>query len=358
MKPLLIALLAALAATPALAQHANHAMPAATMHEDKVKPAKKVDPHATHATDQQSGQSSQTSDDPHAGHTMPTAPAADPHAGHDMNAMPAQGAEIHAEHSAPMHEPGLPDPPVAPPSAAALGGPRNAADAVFGAEAMSDARDVLRKEHGDIKTSMVLVDQLETTIRNGRNGYAWDAQAWYGADIDKIWIKTEGEGSFGESPAKAEVQALWSHALDPWFNLQAGVRHDFQPDPERSHLVLGIQGLVPYWFEIDGAMFLSSKGDLTARFEAEYDQRLTQKLILQPNVEFDLAAQDVPELGTGSGLSTGEIGLRLRYEIIPEFAPYVGVKYERAFGNTADFARARGHDVGGWSFLVGLRSWF
>jgi copper resistance protein B len=119
-----------------------------------------------------------------------------------------------------------------------------------------------------------------------------------------------------------------------------------------------VQGLAPYWFEVDAAAFLSTKGDLTARVEAEYDQRITQRLILQPRVEFDLAAQDVPELGIGSGLSTAELGARLRYEFKPQFAPYVGVEYERAFGDTADFRRAEGEDVGGWSFLIGLRAWF
>jgi copper resistance protein B len=204
----------------------------------------------------------------------------------------------------------------------------------------------------------VLIDRLETSVRGGRDGYAWDAEGWYGGDIDKLWVKTEGEGSFGENPEQAELQALFSHALDPWFNLQAGVRQDFRPGPERTHLVVGIQGLMPYWFEVDGALFLSNKGELTARFEAEYDQRLTQKLILQPRVELDLSAQQIPAIGIGSALTSAESGLRLRYEFVPEFAPYVGVAYERSFGDTADFARAAGEDVGGWNFLVGLRTWF
>jgi copper resistance protein B len=203
-----------------------------------------------------------------------------------------------------------------------------------------------------------LVDRVETRIRDGRDGFEWDAQGWIGGDIDKFWVKTEGEGAFGEKLESAEVQALWSHAIDPWFDLQLGVRHDFRPDPQRTHLVLGIQGLAPYWFEVDAAAFLTNKGDVTARFEAEYDQRITQSLILQPRVEFDLAAQDVAELGIGSGLSTASAGARLRYEFIPEFAPYIGVEYERAFGDTADFRRADGEKAGGWSFLVGLRTWF
>jgi copper resistance protein B len=223
---------------------------------------------------------------------------------------------------------------------------------------MAEARGLLREEHGSMETYKILVDQAEVKVRDGRDGYAWDGQAWYGGDLDKLWIKTEGEGAFREEVEKAEVQALWSRAIDPWFDLQLGIRHDFRPDPERTHLVAGVQGLAPYWFEVDGALFLSNKGELTARFEGEYDLRITQKLILQPRAEFELAAQDIPELGIGSGLSTAELGARLRYEIVPEFAPYIGIEYERAFGGTADFARARGEKAGGWSFLLGVRTWF
>lgn len=251
-----------------------------------------------------------------------------------------------------------PTPPTAPPPAAALSGPAHAADLVFGSAAMAEAREDLREEHGSIGTYKILIDQAEVKVRNGHDGYAWDGQAWYGGDINKIWLKTEGEGEFREEVEKAEVQALWSRAIDPWFDLQIGFRHDLRPGPERTHLVAGVQGLAPYWFEVDGALFLSNKGDLTARFEGEYDLRITQKLILQPRAEFELAAQDIPELGIGSGLSSAEIGARLRYEIVSEFAPYVGVEYERAFGDTADFDRARGERAGGWSFLLGLRTWF
>lgn len=251
-----------------------------------------------------------------------------------------------------------PDPPVGPPPPAALSGPTHAADTVFPADRMVDARGVLRTEHGSIRTYRVLIDQFEARIQSGRDGYAWDAQAWYGGAINRVWIKAEGEGTFGGSIDAAEVQALWSRAIDPWFNVQAGVRYDFRPDPERGYLVLGIQGLAPYWFEVDGAFFLSQKGDLSARFEGEYDQRITQRLILQPRVDLDFSLQDVPELRIGSGLSSAEAGLRLRYEFVPEFAPYVGVHYGRAFGDTARFRRAAGEDVGGWSFLLGVRTWF
>ena len=338
MKPLVGIFIAAVA-TPALAQQDHGAA---------VQQAP-ADPHAQHQMDEQSA-------DPHAGHAMPPKPSepTDPHAGHQMPSAPATDA--HHAHAG--HEPGIPDPPGGPPSAAALGGPAHAADAIFGAATMAPAREVVRKEHGDIKSGMILIDQLEAVIGKGKDGYAWNAQGWYGGDIDRLWFKTEGEGSFGEKLESAEVQALWSRALDPWWNLQAGVRHDFRTGPDRSYAVLGVQGLAPYWFEVDGALFLSDKGDVTARFEAEYDQRLTQKLILQPAAELNFSAQDVPELGIGSGLSTAELGLRLRYQFVPEFAPYVGVKYERAFGDTADFRRAQGEKAGGWKFLIGIRSWF
>jgi copper resistance protein B len=269
---------------------------------------------------------------------MPT-PSADPHAGHDMSA---------------AH----PAPPVAPPPPAAFSGPEHAADLTFAPTEMAAAREAIRKEHGEMTTAKLLVDQLEVKFRDGRDGYAWDGQAWYGGDIHKLWLKSEGEGEFGHGLEKAEVQALWSRAIDPWFDLQAGFRYDFRPNPERTYFVLGLQGLAPYWFEVDGAAFISNKGDVSARFEAEYDLRITQKLILQPRLEVDLALQDVPELGIGSGLSSGEIGARLRYEIRPEFAPYIGVEYERAFGGTARFRRAEGEDRGAFSLLVGLRTWF
>jgi copper resistance protein B len=270
-------------------------------------------------------------------------PVTDPHAGHQMGTAPSE----------------IPAPPVAPPPPEALAGPAHAADRVFGEDQMAEARQAERQEHGGTTNHRFLVDQLEVSFRDGREGYSWDdAQFWYGGDIDKLWIKSQGEGTFAEGVERVEVQALWSHAINPWFDLQAGVRYDFRPDPRRAYLVLGIQGLAPYWFEIDGALFLSNEGDLSARFEAEYDLRITQMLILQPRFEVDFSLQDVPELGIGSGLSTAEPGLRLRYEFVPEFAPYVGVQYERAFGDTARFRSIAGESVGGWSLVLGVRAWF
>lgn len=307
--------------------------------------------------------------DVHAGHHMPTAkaePEAEPqpqpqeaahgdaHQGHKMiHDGPMEGHHAHAG-----HEPGVADPPVGPPPAGAFHGPDHAADAIFGAEAMALARELVRREHGDISSSMILIDQLEVLSGDGKDGYAWGVEAWYGGDIDKLWLKSVGEGQFGGKLERVELQALWHHALDPWWNLQAGVRHDFRAGQDRSYAVLGLQGLAPYWFEIDSSLFLSDKGDVTARIEAEYDLRLTQKLILQPAAEINFSAQDVPELGIGAGVSDVELGVRLRYQFVPEFAPYIGASYEHGFGKTADYRRAEGDKAGSWNILIGIRSWF
>jgi copper resistance protein B len=246
--------------------------------------------------------------------------------------------------------------PQAPPPAAALAGPENAADAVYGAGAMALAREALRREHGDLPAHKVLFDRIEARGRQGADGYLIDGQAWFGGDIDKLWLKTEVEGEWNGS-AGGEVQALWSHAIDPWFDLQAGVRYDAAAGPDRAHLVLGVQGLAPYWWELDGALFVSNRGHVTARAEAEHDIRITRKLILQPRAELDIAFQDVPELAIGSGVSSAALGARLRYQIAPTFAPYLGVEYDRALGDTARFRRAVGESPGGWNLLVGVRIW-
>ena len=309
----------AVTATPALAQHAGHGAPA---------PAAQPDPHAGH--DMGAAPPS----------ARPTSP--DPHAGHDMGGQASEES-----------------PPATPPPAAAFEGPRHAADALFDRSAMARAREQLRVEQGGTRTYRILVDRFEARLDDdGEDGYLWDGQGWYGGDIDKLWIKTEGEGAFDGKPEQAEVQLLWSRAITPWFDAQAGLRYDFRPEPERGHLVVGLQGLAPYYFEIDAAAFLSDEGDLTARIEVEHDQLITQKLILQPRLELDLAARDIPEIEVGSGLSSVEAGVRLRYEFAPEFAPYVGVAYERKLGETADFTRAEGADAGGWSVLLGIRAWF
>ncbi len=236
-------------------------------------------------------------------------------------------------------------------------GPPNAADAIWGEDAMRASRKALYNEHGNMSLYWFQGDRLEYRAREGENGYLWDVQGYYGNDTDKFWLKSEGEGSFGEEIEQAEVQALWSHAIGPFFDLQAGVRQDFH-GPERTHLALGVQGVAPYHLEIDIAGFVSNKGDVTARIEGEYDHRLTQKIILQPRAEINLSAQDIPELEIGSGVDSIEAGLRLRYEITPEFGPYLGIEQEWKLGGSRDFAIADGQDPSVTNYVIGVRFWF
>lgn len=246
---------------------------------------------------------------------------------------------------------------VTPPPPQAGAGPARAADAIWGADAMRASRALLKRENGGQSFAKFMIDRLEYRAHDGSDGYAWEGQAWIGGDLDRLTLKSEGEGSFGGKAEQAEVQALWSHAIGPWFNLQAGARHDFA-GPDRTHAVLAVQGLAPYEFEVDGSLFLSNKGDLTARAEVELDQRITQRLILQPRAELNFSAQDIPELGVGGGLDSAEIGLRLRYEFAREFAPYIGIAQEWRVGRSADYARARGDGVSTASLLAGVRFWF
>ena len=234
----------------------------------------------------------------------------------------------------------------------------HAADQVYGSQAMAMGRHHLETFHGGQKIGQVFFNLAEYQFRKGRDGFEWNGQAWYGGDINRVWLKSEGEGTFGRSVERAEVQALYSHAIGPYFNLQGGVRYDFKPNPSRVYATIGVEGLAPNFFEVEGALFLSNKGELLARAEGYYDQRITQRLILQPRAELNLAAQSSRETGIGSGLSDAELGLRLRYDISRQFAPYVGVQYRRAFGDTRRFLRDAGEESGGWELVTGVRTWF
>ena len=201
-------------------------------------------------------------------------------------------------------------------------------------------------------------DRSEFRVGRGRTRYLWDTQGWYGSDYNKFWVKAEGETDFGSGLERAEFQGLYSRLITSFFDLQAGIRQDAGPGPSPTYAVLGVQGLAPYWFELDSALFLSDDGDLTARVEAEYELLFTQRLIGQPRIELNFAAQDVPELGIGAGLSDVELGFRLRYELRREIAPYIGVSWERRLGDSADFARAAGARAGNVFFVAGIRLWF
>lgn len=286
------------------------------------------------------------------GHCTPAgaAPAAPEKSDDDSSAMPDMAADAPSTGSGGTALPAGNAPAPAAPEP-------NYADRVWGREAMTGARKALRSEHGGGTFSQVMLDIAELQIRKGREGYRWEGEGWFGGDIDRLVVKTEGEGSFGEAVESAEAQALYSRAIGPYFNLQAGVRHDFEPKA-RSYAAFGVEGLAPYWFEVEAHAFVSTKGDVLGRLAASYDQRITQRIILQPRVEFNLAAQDVIESGIGAGLSDAEFDLRLRYEIVREFAPYIGISHSSKFGRTARFARADGEDPSATTFVVGIRAWF
>ena len=285
------------------------------------------------------------------GMTMP----ADQHSGHDMQGMsgmagmPGMAADGVQQTGTALPAGNAPAPPLPT---------DHAADSVYGADAMAMGRHHLQQHHGGQNFSQVLLNLAEYQFRNGRDGYRWDGEAWFGGDINRLFIKSEGEGAFREGIESAEVQALYSRTIGPYFNLQAGVRQDLGPSPKRTYATVGLEGLAPGFFELEGAVFLSNKGDLLGRLEGYYDQRITQRLILQPRAELNFAAQDVPENRIGSGLSNAELGLRLRYEIRREFAPYVGVSWDRRFGDTARYARADGDRATSKSIVAGVRVWF
>lgn len=261
----------------------------------------------------------------------------------------AQTPDPHAHH----HRPAPAADSESPPRPA-----NHAAERFYPAADMAAARAQLRREHGGMRWSTVRLETGEYRPSSDGDAYAWEGRASYGGDMNRALLKTEGQLGENGRLHDAEIQALYTRAVTPYFNLNAGLRYDLEPDPGQTYATLGIEGVAPYWLEVEGALFLSERGDLSARIEGAYDLRLTQRLILEPRAELDVAARDVPELGVGSGLSSGELGLRLRYAVRQELAPYVGVHYERKLGRTADRARAAGEADEDARLVFGIRAWF
>lgn len=245
-------------------------------------------------------------------------------------------------------------PAAAPPAVAADDW---AADRYFEPAVMARARRKLRSEHGAGPWSAGRVNLAEFRTGPGGGGYHWEGEAWIGGDINRLALKTEGEGARKGKLERGEVQLLYSRAISPYFDLQAGVRQDLVAHG-RTYATVSVEGLAPYFIETQAALFLSDRGDLLARAEAATDWRLTQRLILQPRVEVNLAASDMPEQGVGSGVSDAELGLRVRYELTRQFAPYVGIVWTRSFGETGRLRKAEGERAEQTSVVVGLRAWF
>lgn len=183
---------------------------------------------------------------------------------------------------------------------------------------------------------------------------AWDGRLWLGYDANRLTLRTEGERTDG-STERAELSALWTHAVARWWDVVAGARADFAPGPSRTWAAFGVQGLAPYRFELEATVFVADGGDSAARFEAEYELLITQRLVLQPQMQLDWYGQTDGARGVGAGLSSAELALRLRYEVRREVAPYVGLVRERKYGRTADLARSVAADPDDTRLVLGVR---
>ena len=211
--------------------------------------------------------------------------------------------------------------------------------------------------HDNAIHSFFMVNRLEAFDAEEGGGLEWEAQAWIGTDLDKIWLRSEGERVDGHTEA-ADIEVLYGRPIARWWDLVAGVRHDFEPGGSQDFAAIGVIGLAPYKFEVAATAYVGESGQTAARIEVEYETLLTNRLILQPLVEASFHGKDDARRDIGSGLSTVEAGLRLRYEITRQFAPYVGVVREKAFGRTADYRREAGEDSDDTRFVAGVRIWF
>jgi len=203
-----------------------------------------------------------------------------------------------------------------------------------------------------------LFDQLEARVGEGDGSFRWDGEAWIGTDTNRLWLKSEGERDGAAAITDGRLELLYDHPATTYFDAQAGIRQDLDSRPGRTWAAFGLEGLAPYFLQTDMAVYASGDGHLAARARVSYDQLLTQRLILSPEIEANLYDKDDPQRLVGAGLSDLDAGLRLRYEITRKVAPYLGVIYEGRFGRTAQLVRAVGERPSGVKVAVGLRGWF
>ena len=269
------------------------------------------------------------------------------HAGHGEGQQKpkptAPGQEDHSAHQKPAEQKGYPAgiPPITDEDRAAAFPKLDGEHAV----------------HDDGVHYYVRFDQLEWQTGNGASGANWDTNGWIGKDVNRFWFRTEGDSEASEL-GEAQAHALYGRAIHRWWDLVAGVRQDFSPGPARTWAAVGIQGLAPYWFELEATAYIGESGRTHFRFETEYELLLTNRLILQPQVELEIYGKSDPERHIGAGISSLDTGLRLRYEFRREFAPYVGVTWNLKFFGTADLAEAAGEDTSAARFALGVRVWF
>ena len=301
-------------ASPTMAQDGMQGMTMQGTSAPKPKPKSKQFPHGAHG---KTG--------------VPPAPASSASAAPATHGMDMQS----------MQHAGAPTPPRSPDYSDGIG---------YGTVIGMDMRD-------DAPLGMLLFDRLEYFDGRDGHGAAFDAQAWYGNDKNKLWLKAEGETGAGRLQ-DLRVEALWDRPVSAFWDMQAGVRHDAGIGPARNWAAFGIQGLAPYWFELQATVYVGPSRRTAFRFESEYELLLTQRWILQPRFEANLYSRGDPQRGIGSGLSDATLGLRLRYEITRRFAPYLGVEFERRFGETATLARSKGESAFDSRVVAGVRIWF
>lgn len=401
MRSLGLAIALAVGAVPALAQEMDHSkmkMPApkpapTTKKPVTTKPATRKpaarEPVARKPAAKAAAPKKQAAD-PHAGHVMP-APATSPAAtavdhaamGHEMpmpqapvqavdhaamgHDTPADASEP-VDHAAMGHEMPMaePDTQAEPMDHAAMGHdmpmaptqPRTPIPVLTQADRVAAFPDVGgHAAHDNAIHSYWLLDRLEAWNADEGTGLAWEAKSWIGTDLNRLWLRSEGERVDGVTEA-ADLEVLYGRSIARWWDVVAGVRQDFGQGPSQTFAAFGVMGLAPYKYEVEATAYVGQSGQTAARVEAEYDTLLTNRLILQSLVEAEWYGKDDERRGIGSGLSTVEVGLRLRYEFTRKFAPYIGVVRERAFGGTADFKRDDGEDINDTRFVAGVRVWF
>jgi len=211
--------------------------------------------------------------------------------------------------------------------------------------------------HDSALNYLLLFDQLEWQTAEGANGINVDSRGWLGTDLDRAWFRAEGDTESGHA-GEVNAHLMYGRRFSRWWDVVAGIRQDFRPGSPQTWAAFGIQGLAPYWFEIEATAYVGGSGRTHARLEVEYELLLTNRLIVQPLFETEIVGKSDPERGIGSGISTTDLGFRLRYELRREIAPYIGVTWNNKWGQTADFAESAGEDRGGARFLTGLRVWF
>lgn len=212
-------------------------------------------------------------------------------------------------------------------------------------------------QHGTSTHAYSLVDRLEVSDADDGTALGWEGSGWIGGDLHRFWWRTEGH-ALQDTVERASMEGLYGRGIRAWWDVVAGVRHDFGEGPGRSWVGVGIQGLAPYKFEVSATAYAGQQGRTLLQAEAEYDTLLSNRWILQWRAEARAYGKDDPALAIGAGLSTLEAGLRLRYEVTRQFAPYIGIEHGRAFGRTADLRRAAGHRADDTTVVAGIRIWF